>query len=625
MFDLGNTLFGEIEMTHDNMKMRPDARRQLCPFCGNKGKEIRPITVESLLTNEAKARVSSTEGFWFCTRPVCEVAYYHPETGELFQLEDIRVRIGLKQSQPPRLICYCFDYTVEQIEADIVQKGASKIPGKIKSKCEEGLSRCEETNPQGSCCLSNVHKLVQETQEKYSAVMAGQPHSEAAREYLPDCCAVAASSDKVEATSLGNPRTWTTGGAVVAAVLSSACCWLPLLLIALGASAAGVSGFLEAYRAYFLGATGLLLATGFYLVYFRKEQCEPGSACEAPKPNLRRLNRVIIWVATVMVLLFAFFPNYAGYLLAGSEDPGTASGAPLAKSRLYRIEGMTCEACAIQIEARLRKVPGVMRAEVSYEAGRARIFFDPAAATPADRQIQQAIEVAGYRAFPLDIEKGDSKMEDANLQEIGKAVASMLGSAASTQEPRLPGLLLRLLAEGSPVSPARIATDLNISPDDVISALKQSTAVELDKDGNVTAAFGLTLNPTPHRFHMNGHEFYTWCALDTLYIPGVIGQAARVESTCPATGTKIRLTVTPDGIESLEPADAVMAIAIPEMPQACHGIRESFCDHVHFLSSREAASEWSAKNQKTIVLSVDDAHRVGRIMLEHLFEQASDA
>jgi alkylmercury lyase len=215
-------------------------------------------------------------------------------------------------------------------------------------------------------------------------------------------------------------------------------------------------------------------------------------------------------------------------------------------------------------------------------------------------------------------------MEEAKLQEIGKAVAGMLKGAASTEQLELPGLLLRLLAEGRPVPPARIAAELGISPDAATAALEQSTAVELDEGGNVTAAFGLTLNPTPHRFRANGHDFYTWCALDTLYIPGVIGQTARVESTCPVTGTKIQLTVTPDGIEGLEPAAAVMAIVIPETAQACYGIRESFCNHVHFLSSREAASEWSANNQKAIVLSVDDAHKVGRIMLEYLFELNSD-
>jgi alkylmercury lyase len=214
-------------------------------------------------------------------------------------------------------------------------------------------------------------------------------------------------------------------------------------------------------------------------------------------------------------------------------------------------------------------------------------------------------------------------METTQLEEIGKAVASMLGGAVSSQAPQLPGPLLRLLADGKPVSPKQIAADLDILPDNLTSALQQSTAVELDEDGNVVAAFGLSLNPTPHHFEVAGNALHAWCALDTLYIPVVIKQTARVESICPVTGAKIRLSVTPDGVESLEPADAVLVIAVEGASQCGASIQESFCDHVHFLSSPEAASEWSADRQMTIILSVDDAHKVGGIMVEHVFDKPS--
>jgi alkylmercury lyase len=220
-------------------------------------------------------------------------------------------------------------------------------------------------------------------------------------------------------------------------------------------------------------------------------------------------------------------------------------------------------------------------------------------------------------------EKGDNKMESTKLEEIGKAVASMLGGAVSSQAPQLPGLLLQLLADGKPLSPKQIVAELDVSPDDLASALQQSTAVELDEDGNVVAAFGLSLNPTPHSFEVGGNALHTWCALDTLYIPAVINQTARVESTCPVTGARIRLSVKPGGVESLEPADAVVVIAVEGASQGCGSIQKSFCDHVHFLSSPDAASEWSADRQMTIILSVDDAHKVGGIMVEHIFEKPS--
>jgi len=45
-----------------------------------------------------------------------------------------------------------------------------------------------------------------------------------------------------------------TPAAVGSAILSSACCWLPLLLLAFGLSAGGVAGFFETVRPYFLAA-----------------------------------------------------------------------------------------------------------------------------------------------------------------------------------------------------------------------------------------------------------------------------------------------------------------------------------------------------------------------------------
>ena len=196
-------------------------------------------------------------------------------------------------------------------------------------------------------------------------------------------------------TGKRNVGTWATGGAVVAAVLSSACCWLPLLLIALGGSAVGVAGFFETYRLYFLGATALLLTGGFYLIYFRKQQCEPGSACAVPNPRLAKINKVMLWVATVVVSLFAFFPNYASLLIGGNNQPTSAT--PVGESRVYAIDGMTCEGCTTILDRTLSGLPGVARAEVSYGAKTARVFFAEGATPPTDGTIRKAIEEAGYR------------------------------------------------------------------------------------------------------------------------------------------------------------------------------------------------------------------------------------
>ncbi len=79
---------------------------------------------------------------------------------------------------------------------------------------------------------------------------------------------------------------WASAGAMASAILSSACCWLPLLLLAFGLSAGGMASFLEAYRPYLLGVTALLLGSGFYLTYFRKKKCGPDGSCAVPNRKL---------------------------------------------------------------------------------------------------------------------------------------------------------------------------------------------------------------------------------------------------------------------------------------------------------------------------------------------------
>jgi hypothetical protein len=74
-----------------------------------------------------------------------------------------------------------------------------------------------------------------------------------------------------------------SAGAVVGAVLASACCWLPLLLIAVGAgSGFAVAGTLDKYRIPLAAFALVALGTAWYLTY-RKPKPKPTTA--APGQN----------------------------------------------------------------------------------------------------------------------------------------------------------------------------------------------------------------------------------------------------------------------------------------------------------------------------------------------------
>ncbi len=183
-------------MTSDNVESQAVPGRLTCPACGQKGKAVKPITVQSLLTDKATAGASRTDGFRFCAEPACDVAYFHPETGERFARTDVRVRIGQKETEPPRPICYCFNHTIEEIETEVAATGTSRIPEEIAAKCRQGLDRCEETNPRGSCCLGTVRRALKEAQAGLHAADTENPSSETAAEDAPESCAARAPGEE---------------------------------------------------------------------------------------------------------------------------------------------------------------------------------------------------------------------------------------------------------------------------------------------------------------------------------------------------------------------------------------------------------------------------------------------
>jgi hypothetical protein len=134
----------------------------LCPRCGQQGRSVSPATIESLVNPAARARLRSLDGFRFCATPACDVAYFHPASSELIRCADVVVPIFQKSTDSERLVCYCFQHTVTAIQRDVRATGFPRIATDIKTKCAQGLDDCAHTNPQGSCCLGNVQRVIRE-------------------------------------------------------------------------------------------------------------------------------------------------------------------------------------------------------------------------------------------------------------------------------------------------------------------------------------------------------------------------------------------------------------------------------------------------------------------------------
>lgn len=160
----------------------------------------------------------------------------------------------------------------------------------------------------------------------------------------------------------------------------------------------------------------------------------------------------------------------------------------------------------------------------------------------------------------------------------------------------------RLLAEGQPVELERLASASGWLVQDVATALRRHPGVDWDEQGRLVG-FGLTLRPTPHRFTFDGRTVFGFCASDALEFPIVLGRGGVVESTCPATGRPIRVEVTPEGVQNVNPPSAVVSLVRPDK---FDDIRGEVCALGHFFFSTEAAAEWLAAYPEGMVSSVEE-------------------
>lgn len=183
-------------------------------------------------------------------------------------------------------------------------------------------------------------------------------------------------------------------GSLVAGLLASACCIGPLVLGVLGLGSLGLGAALAPLRPGFLALTAAFLAVGFYFAYRpqRAATCAPGEPCA--KPVSRRNQRIGLWLVTAAAAALATYPTWGAGL---TTSHAAVAAMPAANSVVaLDIQGMTCNACAGEIEGELRKVPGVVRADVSYERRRAEIRLSTA--QPAIQPLIAAVEKAGYHA-----------------------------------------------------------------------------------------------------------------------------------------------------------------------------------------------------------------------------------
>ncbi|MCA9010529.1 MAG: hypothetical protein KDB01_12325, partial [Planctomycetaceae bacterium] len=263
-------------------------RRVECPSCGETAKRVSTITLGALLSDEF-ARSFKTDGHsgcaldgagctanqedtgWrFCESTDCDVVYFSEESHTTFTKSQLKVAVGVKETSGERPLCYCFKHSVATIKEELRTAGKSAALEDIRARMKDPGCRCETENPSGSCCLGSVGNGIQIAQTEL-----GMSDSDTEKPAPP-------------ATPSGNKgEKIAKVGTLVSAIMASACCWLPLVLLAVGVSGAGIAATLEEYRPYFMVITFGFLGAAFYYTYRPKKTAETasGHGCCAAEPT----------------------------------------------------------------------------------------------------------------------------------------------------------------------------------------------------------------------------------------------------------------------------------------------------------------------------------------------------
>jgi len=191
-------------------------------------------------------------------------------------------------------------------------------------------------------------------------------------------------------------------------------------------------------------------------------------------------------------------------------------------------------------------------------------------------------------------------------------------------EQRLSLRLYRLLAEGQPVPRKVLAERLEVPDETVNRILDGWPGVFSDNEGRIVGYWGLSIPAaysSPHTLRINGRILSAWCAWDTLFLPQLVGHTADIESASPSDAGIVRLTITPQQVERVEPVGSQMSVLVPDAQEMQKNVVTSFCHFVHFFPSRQAAQSWTAKHAGTFLLSIHEAHVLARLKNEAQYRE----
>ena len=123
-------------------------KKYKCPVNGKLYKSVLSTTILHHI-NEPWNWQSKQQGYYFCEDPNCEVVYFG-EDDSIISKSLLRTEIGIKESNPGSLVCYCFGISK-------VDSSSQEIKEFVIKSTKDKTCACTTRNPSGRCCLKDFH------------------------------------------------------------------------------------------------------------------------------------------------------------------------------------------------------------------------------------------------------------------------------------------------------------------------------------------------------------------------------------------------------------------------------------------------------------------------------------
>jgi len=164
-----------------------------------------------------------------------------------------------------------------------------------------------------------------------------------------------------------------------------------------------------------------------------------------------------------------------------------------------------------------------------------------------------------------------------------------------------------------PTTVERLAAVLERPEDEAIELAWQASRVRPDPQGRIhlEAPFGGG-GPSRRKLYVGEREIpVSGCGPDLFPAAVVLDVPFRVEDTCQATGTPIRIEFSPAGVERVDPPEAVVAMISPDVASRyseanIEQVNREVCSQQPFFVSTQAAQAWLTTHPGGRVIPVRD-------------------